>query len=88
MSMEKPEQRWIEQYSNRARAAILEAARDQRDFGGWLAGILCEVAAELGSTDALVAGRPGSWEADHVRGLAKGTVGWDDDYLPDYRSSS
>jgi hypothetical protein len=76
----------IEQYSNRARDAILEAAADQQDFGGWMAGILCEVAAELGSTDALVAGRPGSWEADHVRGLVKGTVGWDDEYLPDYRS--
>jgi hypothetical protein len=39
--------------------------------------------AELGSTDALTAGRPGSWEADLVQLLAKGTVGWDGEYLGD-----
>jgi hypothetical protein len=28
---------------------------------------------------------PGSWEADHVRGLVNGTVGWGDEFLADYK---
>ncbi len=72
-------------YTQEARGAILAAVRDQHDFGGWLAGVLSSAAAELGSSDALIAGRPGSWEADLVRQLIKGTVGWDDDYLADYQ---
>ena len=35
--------------------------------------------------NALTAGRPGSWEAEHVRGLVNGTVGWGDEFLADYR---
>jgi hypothetical protein len=58
-------------YTDRAAAATLEAARTEHDFGGWLAGILARTAAELGSTDALTARRPGSWEADLVQRLAK-----------------
>ena len=69
------------QYTKQAHAAILVAVRNQHDFGGWLAGVLSSVAADLGSADALTAGRPGSWEADHVRGLVKGTVGWGDEFL-------
>lgn len=75
-------------YANAAHTAILAAVRDQHDFGGWLASVLSGVAAELGSTDALTAGRPGSWEAGLVQQLVKGTVGWDDDYLANYRSAS
>ena len=70
-------------YTTEAHTAILAAVRDQHDFGGWLAGVLASVAADLGSTSALTAGRPGSWEADLVQQLVKGTVGWDDDYLAD-----
>jgi hypothetical protein len=73
-------------YTKKAHAAILAAVRDEHDFGGWLAGVLATVSADLGSTDALIAGRPGSWEADLIRQLVRGTVGWDDDYLVDYRS--
>lgn len=69
-------------------AAIARAARTEHDFGGWLAGVLAIAAAELGSSDALTASRPGSWEADLVQRLVKGTVGWDDDYLADYRRPS
>ena len=71
-------------YTDRATTAILHAVRDEQDFGGWLAQILATAAAELGSTAALTAGRPGSWEASLVHQLARGTVGWDDDYLADY----
>ncbi len=38
-----------------------------------------------GSSDAVTAGRPGSWEASLVDQLVKGTVGHDDEHLPDYR---
>ena len=69
----------------RARDAVLDAVRAEHHFGGWLADVLAAAAAELGSTDALTAGRPGSWEADLVQRLVKGTVGWDDEYLADHR---
>jgi hypothetical protein len=42
---------------------LTAAARSEHDFAGWLANVLARVAANLGSTDALTAGRPGSWEA-------------------------
>ena len=71
-------------YTDRAATAILEAVREEHDFGGWLAQVLATAAAELGSTAALTAGRPGSWEADLVMQLVRGTLGWDDDYLADY----
>ncbi|MGH2873918.1 MAG: hypothetical protein ACRDL5_15835 [Solirubrobacteraceae bacterium] len=72
-------------YTTDARAAVLAAAHAEHDFGGWLADVLCTAAAQLGSTDALTAGREGSWEAGLVQQLVKGTVGYDDDYLADYR---
>jgi hypothetical protein len=71
-------------YNDRAVTAILDAIREEHDFGGWLAGVLATAAAELGSAAALTAGRPGSWEADLVQQLVRGTVGWDDDYLANY----
>jgi hypothetical protein len=73
-------------YTPAARQVVLHATRDEHDFGGWLASVLASVAAELGSSSfALTAGRPGSWEADLVQQLVKGTVGWDDDYLDTYK---
>lgn len=74
-------------YTKQAHTAILVAVREQHDFGGWLAGVLATVAAELGSTEALNAGRPGPWEAEHVRALVNGTVGWGDEYLADYKDN-
>lgn len=70
-------------YTDRAATATLEAAGSEHDFGGWLAGILARTAAELGSTEALTAGRPGSWEADLVQRLVKGTAGYHDELLED-----
>lgn len=69
-------------YTARAVAAITQAARAEHDFAGWLAGVLAEVAGQLGSSDALTEGRPGSWEASLVDQLIKGTVGYCDEYLP------
>ena len=71
-------------YTDRATSAIGDAIREEHDFGGWLAQILATAAAELGSTSAPTAGRPGSWEANLVQQLVRGTIGWDDDYLADY----
>ena len=71
-------------YTDRAATAVIDAVREEHDFGGWLASVLASAAAELGSTAALTASRPGSWEADLVQQLVRGTVGWDDDYLHAY----
>jgi len=45
------------------------------DFADLAAYILTTVAANVGSVDTLLAGRPGSWEADLVRQLVDGTAG-------------
>ena len=71
-------------YTDRAATAIVDAVREEHDFGGWLARVLATAAAELGSTAALTSGGPGSWEANLVQQLVRGTVGWDDDYLTNY----
>ena len=69
-------------YTTRAIEAVTQAARTEHDFAGWLARVLAEAAGRLGSSDALVEGRPGSWEADHVMQLVHGTIGHADEYLP------
>jgi hypothetical protein len=68
-------------YSDQARDAIRGAFEAEHEFGGWLAVALASVGAELGSSDALTAGRPGSREADLVQRLLKGMVGWGAQYL-------
>jgi len=68
-------------YTARAATAITRAARAEHDFAGWLVGVVA-AAGQLGSSDALTEGRPGSWEASLVDQLVKGTVGYDDEYLP------
>ena len=51
---------------------LAAAAREGTDVGDLLGAACSLAAARVGSDDALVNGRPGSWEADHVRGLAGG----------------
>jgi hypothetical protein len=70
------------QHTERAVRVILQAARAEHDFGGWLAHVLATVAGQLGGADELTIGRPGSWEASFVEQLVKGTVGYGDEYLP------
>lgn len=72
-------------YTAAAIAAIRDAVDAERDFAGWLAAVLATVAADLGSTYAVVASRPGSWEAGHVVDLLAGTVGENDEYLDRFR---
>jgi hypothetical protein len=72
-------------YTERATAAIVEAVRHEGGFGGRLAQVLSGAGAQLASSDALTAGRPGSREADLMQQPVKGTVGWNDEYLDGYR---
>lgn len=74
-------------YTVAARAAIRDAHATGGDVAEWLAMVLANVAAELGSTEALLSGRSGSWEAGHVRDLLAGTVGPEDEYLDQHRVS-
>ena len=82
-----PGRRSVPAYTRAAVDALIRAVEQEHDFAGWLAGVLAQVAARKGSSDALTAGRPGSWEAALVDQLVKGTVGHDDEYLPDYRDN-
>jgi hypothetical protein len=75
-------------YTDDAIGALKIAARTEHDFAGWLAAVLATVAAELGSSDTLTAGRPGSWEASLIDQLVKGTVGYGDEDLAHYRRGS
>ena len=69
-------------YTGPAVHAITQAARAEHDFAGWLAHVLAAAAGQLGGSDELTIGRPGSWEASLVDQLVKGTVGHGDEYLP------
>jgi hypothetical protein len=74
-----------DRYTQAAVEAVTQAAQEEHDFAGWLAAVLASAAASLGSSDALTAGRPGSWEAALVDQLVKGTAGDDDEALSSYR---
>ena len=56
-------------------AIMVEARRENLDLGEILVAALHTAADTLGDVEALVAGRPGSWEADIVRRMASEPVG-------------
>jgi hypothetical protein len=56
-------------------AAVAIASGDGQDFAEWLSHVLARVAAMSGGVEALVAGRPGSWESDKVRDFVHATAG-------------
>ncbi|MGL4177520.1 MAG: hypothetical protein ACRCSN_15750 [Dermatophilaceae bacterium] len=66
-------------------AALTDAVRlghpvhEALDFADFLASALGAVAGNVGSTDRVTAGRPGSWESDLLDQLVTGTVGDDPD---------
>ncbi|MBM0201867.1 hypothetical protein JNW90_01190 [Micromonospora sp. STR1s_5] len=60
----------------RGRGTPAEAS-EPVDFADLAAQVLTSVAANLGGGETLLAGRPGSWEADLVRQLIEGTTGED-----------
>lgn len=45
------------------------------DFASILTGSLTAAAANVGDPEAVLAGRPGSWEASHLRDLLQGALG-------------
>lgn len=47
------------------------------DFADFLATALAATAANVGSTERITAGRPGSWESDLLTQLLNGTIGHD-----------
>ncbi|MEU4446197.1 hypothetical protein AB0K14_33105 [Actinosynnema sp. NPDC050801] len=57
-------------YDNQALYALAEALVHERDFGGWLAGRLRELAGLVGGASRLVVRRPKAWAAGHVTELA------------------
>lgn len=73
-------------------AAVTRAIRaindDQRPGDGaeFITHVLATVAANLGSTDALIMSRSGSWEAAGAQDLLRSTVGYDDEFLLTYRT--
>lgn len=50
-------------YSVQAFTALLAAFDHEYDFADWLTGIVAALTVRVGGLDALLAGRPGSWES-------------------------
>lgn len=72
-------------YTAKAVAAIKLAVEHEHSFPEWLAHTLARAVADHPSgTYALIAGRPGSWEAALVEQLMTGTVGAGDEHLTDH----
>jgi hypothetical protein len=65
---------------------LTEAARSTGDFAEFVTLAVAGAAANIGSTDALLAGRPGSWEAHYVREMLTAAVGYDEQYLMEHRT--
>jgi hypothetical protein len=89
------EQDYAEQYEATRSAAIqalTDAARlrhpkyGQLDFAEFAAHVLAAVAGNVGGADRLLAGRPGSWEADKVGDVLYSTAGYDDAAFDRYRT--
>jgi hypothetical protein len=64
----------------------INAGQRGGDGGEFVTHLLATVAANLGSSEAVTAGRPGSWEAAGLGDLLRSTVGYDDEYLLTYRT--
>jgi hypothetical protein len=65
---------------------LTEAARTTGDFAEFLTHAAAGAAANIGSIDALLAERQGSWEAHYVRDMLTATVGYDEQHLLEYRA--
>lgn len=63
-----------------------EPAVEPIDWAEFATQALAGAAANIGGVDAVLAGRPGSWEADALRTLLLSTVGHDEQYLLAHRT--
>ena len=67
--------RAIEALTGAARLTYTTPAGEERyDFGEIACRVIASVAANVGGAETLLAGRPGSWEADYVRQIIQSTV--------------
>src|SRR3954451_25298629 len=64
----------------------INAGQRRGDGAAVITHLLATVTANLGSTEAMTAGRPGSWEAAGVEGMLRSTVGYNDEYLLTHRT--
>jgi hypothetical protein len=62
------------------------ARHEQADFAEFVAYALAGAAANIGGIEPILAGRPGSWEADHLRDLLCATAGYDEQFLLERRT--
>lgn len=60
--------------------------REPADWAEFVTLALAGAAANVGGIDTVLAGRPGSWEADGVRQLLTSTVGHDEEHLHGHRT--
>src|SRR5215475_8101530 len=79
-------QRGYEEVLADAVRVLTEAARGTADWAEFVTLALAGAAANLGGVELALAGRPGSWEADKVRGLLHSTVGEDEQHLLGHRT--
>ena len=56
------------------------------DWAEFVTHALAGAAANIGGTEQILAGRPGSWEAERVRQTLQSTVGADDEHLLQHRT--
>jgi hypothetical protein len=64
------------------------SGREPADWGEFVSRALAGAAANIGGIEAILAGRPGSWEADGVRNLLTSTVGHDEEHLLEHRTEA
>lgn len=67
-------------------AWVESGKREQDDFAEFLTHAVAGAAGNIGSIEGLLAGQPGSWEADYVRNMLTSTVGHDEAYLLEHRA--
>lgn len=58
------------------------------DWAEFVTHALAGAAANIGGIEAILAGRPGSWEADGVRNLLTSAVGHDEEHLLEHRTEA
>lgn len=76
----------IDSLTAAARYTYTESSGESRrgDFGEIACRVITAVAANLGSVEDLLAGRPGSWEADYIRQMVNSTA--PEDLLIEHRT--
>lgn len=67
-------------------AGTPDATVEPGDFAAVAAQVLTAVAANVGDVETLLAGRPGSWEADLVRQIVNSTAGYNSTDLLSWRT--